>query len=88
MQLTFTERRKPAPVRAVAVAQDTSRVASGVDWSCYSGEAEPTVHCGCGGVFRSHARLLERDIGFLEVSQKPCPGCRSHSNLRALVPAS
>jgi hypothetical protein len=84
MQLTFTERRKPAAVRVVAVVQDISRVASGVDWSCYSADAAPIVHCGCGGAFRSHARLLERDIGFLEVSQKPCPGCGSHTNLRSL----
>jgi hypothetical protein len=88
MQLTFTERRRPPAVRVVAVVQDIARVASGVDWSCYSADAAPTVHCGCGGAFRSHTRLLERDIGFLEVSQKPCPGCGSHGNLRALAPAA
>ena len=88
MQLTFTERRKPSSIRAVAATRDVSRVASGVDWTCYSEVPELTVHCRCGGAFRSHTRLLEQDIGFLEVSRKPCPDCGSHSALRALAAAS
>ena len=87
MQLTFMERRKPS-ARAVGAMRDVSRVVSGVDWSCYSAVPELTVHCRCGGAFRSHTRLLEQDIGFLEVSRKPCPDCGSHSNLQALAAAS
>jgi hypothetical protein len=88
MQLTFAERRKPSSVRAVASIRDVSGVVSGVDWSCYSEVPELTVHCRCGGAFRSHTRLLEQDIGFLEVSRKACPDCGSHSNLQALAAAS
>ena len=84
MQLTFTERRRLSSVRAVASMLDVSRVASGVDWSCYSEVPELIVHCRCGGAFRSHTRLLEQDIGFLEVSRKvagssvaPGPYCSS-----------
>jgi hypothetical protein len=88
MQLTFTERRKPSSARMVAAMRDVSRVASGVDWSCYSDVPELIVHCRCGGAFRSHTRLLEQDIGFLEVSRKPCPDCGSHSDLQALAAAS
>ena len=88
MQLTFTERRKPSSARMVAAMRDVSRVASGVDWSCYSDVPELIVHCRCGGAFRSHTRLLEQDIGFLEVSRRPCPDCGSHSDPRTLTPSS
>jgi len=51
-----------------------------IDWSTFNKSAEQNCQCGCGSIFRSHAKFVSK-LGKV-VSRKPCPECGKNDDLR------
>ena len=47
-----------------------------IDWSIFDKYSESTCECGCGAIYRSHAKIAPDTDGMLRMhSRKPCPSC-------------
>ena len=58
-----------------------------VGWSEFADMPEMTCYCRCtefpGFRFRSHTKLVRYEGKWLSLTEKPCPNCGQHSNIRA-----
>ncbi len=55
-----------------------------IDWSDFDGDAESTCYCGCGAVYRSHAKSHRQGETITTVTRKHCPDCGSHTDCRRI----
>lgn len=53
-----------------------------IDWSKFDEDPEMTITCGCGAVFRSHAKFVNVPEPHVE-TRKPCPACGKTDRVRA-----
>ena len=52
-----------------------------IDWSASDRFPESTCFCGCGAVYRSHAKTATVGETLRLVARKPCPACASGDRL-------
>lgn len=53
------------------------------DWTPHRQWDENTNHCACGAVWRSHHKIkMTLSYGMVAFTEKPCPVCGSHTNVR------
>lgn len=58
-----------------------AEIAAAIDWSVFD-RVRQTLHCGCGGRWRSNAKARTVRGMLVLVSQNPCPDCGSHLDVR------
>jgi hypothetical protein len=51
-----------------------------VDWSVFTEPVSETCYCRCGGVFRSHTKMVHYGDTLVVVSKEACPVCGTHTN--------
>jgi hypothetical protein len=54
-----------------------------IDWSRLDAYPEDTVTCRCGGVYRSHVKVVADRSGLHTFSRKPCPNCGSRLRVQS-----
>lgn len=51
-----------------------------IDWTVFDKYSEDTCYCGCGAVFRSHGKFVNKPKCGL-VTRKPCPACGKNDDI-------